>query len=146
MADRWSPVGGEKVSLEAMPDAARELLERGADLKVWLLHGELGAGKTTLVNSLVRHLGINDHVSSPTYSIINQYVSGQQTVYHFDFYRLKHETEAYDIGVEEYFDSGNLCLVEWPERIPSFIPPHYFEVRIEPVDVTGRKIYYSRHD
>lgn len=139
-------MGGEKVSLEAMPEAARELWERGSDMNVWLLHGDLGAGKTTLVTSLVRHLGINDHVSSPTFSIVNQYGSAQKTVYHFDFYRLKNEGEAYDIGVEEYFDSGDLCVIEWPERIPSLIPTRYFEVKIEHIDSSGRKIYYSRHD
>jgi len=146
MADRWSPVGGERVSLEAMPGVAGELLDKGSGLSVWLLHGDLGAGKTTLVNTIVAQLGIQDHVSSPTFSIINQYVSDQKAVYHFDFYRLKNEAEAYDIGVEEYFDSGSLCLVEWPERIPSLIPSQYFEVKIEHIDSSGRKIYYSRHD
>jgi tRNA threonylcarbamoyladenosine biosynthesis protein TsaE len=93
----------------------------------------MGAGKTTFIKYLCEKLGVTDTVSSPSYSIVNEYYSNklQAVVYHFDFYRLKSEDEAYNIGIEDYFYSGNLCLIEWPSQIPSLIPDKYIEVKIE---------------
>ena len=85
------------------------------------IDGEIGSGKTTLIKSLCKSLGVRENVSSPTFSIVNEY-HGNEVIFHFDFYRLESEEEAYDFGIEEYFDSGNLCLLEWPEKISNLLP------------------------
>ena len=90
---------------------------------VVLLIGEMGAGKTTLIKALCHALGVTDEVSSPTFALVNEYLDGKSNpVYHFDLYRLENEEEALDFGVDEYLDSGALCLVEWPEKISKFLP------------------------
>lgn len=98
------------------------IIEKGLNFKIWIFDGEMGAGKTTLIKSICKNLGVMDEVSSPTFSIVNEYktVDGK-TVYHFDFYRVKSIEEAYDMGVEDYFNSGNLCLIEWPEKIKEIL-------------------------
>ncbi len=98
------------------------IIEKGLDYKIWIFDGEMGAGKTTLIKSICKNLGVFDEVSSPTFSIVNEYktVDGI-TVYHFDFYRIKSIEEAYDMGVEDYFSSGNICLIEWPEKIKEIL-------------------------
>jgi tRNA threonylcarbamoyladenosine biosynthesis protein TsaE len=132
--------------LTELKSVSREIVEAAQGLNVWLLEGEMGAGKTTLVKAIAKELGINETVASPTFSIINEYkADNSRPVFHFDFYRLKSETEAYDIGANEYFESGNLCWVEWPEKIPSLIPDHYFKIKLEITDPQSRTIYYARH-
>ena len=112
--------------------AAAELLKNFPDKKIWLFYGEMGSGKTTLIKAICQKLGVKDPTSSPTFSIINEYRSpGGEPIYHFDFYRLKNEQEALDIGCEEYFYSGNLCLVEWPERIKNLLPEGALRVEIK---------------
>lgn len=98
------------------------IIEKGLDYKIWIFDGEMGAGKTTLIKSICKNLGVIDEVSSPTFSIVNEYktVDGK-TVYHFDFYRVKSIEEVYDMGVEDYFSSGNICLIEWPEKIKEIL-------------------------
>ncbi len=98
------------------------IIEKGLDYKIWIFDGEMGAGKTTLIKSICKSLGVIDEVSSPTFSIVNEYktVVGT-TVYHFDFYRVKSIEEVYDMGVEDYFSSGNICLIEWPEKIKEIL-------------------------
>ncbi|MBS1680183.1 MAG: tRNA (adenosine(37)-N6)-threonylcarbamoyltransferase complex ATPase subunit type 1 TsaE [Bacteroidetes bacterium] len=135
-----------RFTLDAVSEVAKKLWVAGAKVSVWALYGELGAGKTTLVKAIVNEIGTSETIASPTFSIINQYRSRDaQTIYHFDFYRLKNETEAFDIGVDEYFDSGNLCLIEWPEKISSLLPSSYFEIRIEIIDHHTRLIRYQTH-
>lgn len=148
MRERAVTVGGDEViSLGQLPDAARHLWEVGRAYPVWLLTGDMGAGKTTLVHALAEAAGIRSHVASPTFSLVNEYRGADgQPVYHFDFYRLQSEAEAYDFGTEEYLDSGYWCLLEWPERVPSLIPNRYFLVRLETVDASSRKIFYSTHE
>lgn len=108
-----------------------ELLKIGKDSPVWLFHGQMGVGKTTLIKSLCKQLGVRTVVQSPTFALVNEYLSeSQQTIYHFDFYRIKHETEALDMGIEEYFDSGNYCFVEWPDKIDSLWPLKYMDINI----------------
>lgn len=92
------------------------------DKKVVLFKGDLGAGKTTLIKSICKTIGVKDDVQSPTFSIVNEYEAPEGLVYHFDFYRIENEEEAYDIGAEDYFYSGHLCLIEWPEKIESVLP------------------------
>lgn len=99
---------------------------------VWILEGEMGAGKTTFVKALCKVWGITDHIQSPTYSIVNEYLYvGGKKIYHFDFYRLKSEEEAWDIGTEEYFESRNICLVEWASQIPSLLPENLLKIHIQ---------------
>lgn len=125
---------------------AKKLLDAGSGCPVWALHGAMGAGKTTLVKALVAELGVQETTASPTFSIINEYHPKQgNPIYHFDFYRIKNESEAFDIGTDEYFDSGNLCLVEWPEKIPSLLPVKHFEVQLEIIDEQTRLIRYRNH-
>lgn len=95
-----------------------------------LFRGEMGAGKTTLIKEFLNQLGSEDNVSSPTYALVNEYQTPKGSVFHFDFYRINGEDEAYDMGWEEYAYSGNLCLVEWPERIESLIPENYHTLEI----------------
>lgn len=137
-------LGGQPASVADLKRVANELLSAAGTLKVWYFDGEMGSGKTTLIKVICKQLGVMESTSSPTFSIINEYQSNNgDTIYHFDFYRLKKETEAYDMGVEEYFESGCYCFVEWPERIPTLHPMHFFKVRISEEANNTRIIEYS---
>jgi tRNA threonylcarbamoyladenosine biosynthesis protein TsaE len=100
----------------------------------------MGAGKTTLIKSLCAGLGVTDEVTSPTFSIVNEYAGANGPVYHFDFYRLKEQGEALDMGYEEYFFSDNYCFIEWPEKIAGLIPDQYTGIRIEVSEEGVRQI------
>lgn len=114
-----------------LPSVALGLLQAGAGANVWALDGEMGAGKTTLIKALAAAMGTPDHVSSPTFAIVHEYLLPQgRCIYHFDCYRLAGEAEAQDIGMEEYFGSGQPCWVEWPSRIEGLLPARYFLVKI----------------
>ena len=109
-------------SLDQIDSAAKQVLAANPE-KVILFNGPMGAGKTTFIKALCRAMDIHDVTSSPTFSLVNEYVSDAgETVYHFDVYRLKQESEALDMGIEEYLYSGNYCFIEWAEKIPSLIP------------------------
>lgn len=122
--------------LEDLREAASRLLDFAADERVFLFKGEMGAGKTTFIKALCERLQITDVVSSPTFSIVNEYHTDHGPVYHFDFYRLKKESEAFDLGYEDYFYSGSYCFIEWPEKIPNLWPEHYISVEI--LEESGR--------
>jgi len=100
----------------------------------------MGAGKTTLIKSLCECLGTTEPVTSPTFSIVNEYIGAGNKIYHFDFYRLKDQTEALDMGYEEYFYSDAYCFVEWPEKIPGLLPQHYINIQIKVLDDNLRLI------
>lgn len=103
--------------------------------KVILFHGEMGVGKTTLIKQLCKTLGVSSATSSPTFSLVNEYETiDNQVVYHFDFYRLKNEMEALDMGADDYFYSGNWCFIEWAEKIPNLIPDEHAVITIELVE------------
>ncbi|GAB2701787.1 tRNA (adenosine(37)-N6)-threonylcarbamoyltransferase complex ATPase subunit type 1 TsaE [Mucilaginibacter koreensis] len=106
------------------------VLTQAGQQKVFLFYGEMGAGKTTLIKELCRQLGVQEQASSPTFSIVNEYQGRERKVYHFDFYRLKNQTEALDMGYEEYFYSGDYCFVEWPEKIADLLPEHYTRISL----------------
>ena len=110
--------------------------------KIFCLYGSMGAGKTTLVKALVKELGALDPGNSPTFGLVNEYVDnhGQPLAYHFDFYRLQDESEALDMGVEEYLYSDNWVFIEWPEKIPNLIPKNYVRLDLHLVDETTRMV------
>lgn len=112
--------------------------------KVLLFEGQMGAGKTTLIKAISKELGIVDVANSPTFSIVNEYrTKNNQTVYHFDLYRLEEEEEAYDMGIDEYFDSGNWCFIEWPEKTPNLIPNEHHTLVFELIDENTRKLIFN---
>ncbi|PCH52124.1 MAG: tRNA (adenosine(37)-N6)-threonylcarbamoyltransferase complex ATPase subunit type 1 TsaE [Flavobacteriaceae bacterium] len=109
-------------SLQQLPEIAKEIIQF-AKHKVILFYGEMGVGKTTLIKELVKQLGVSDTVSSPTFSLVNEYHSEKGAIiYHFDFYRINKEEEAMDIGIEEYFYNGNWCFIEWPNKVENLLP------------------------
>ena len=119
-------------SIEHLDEAARQFVEAIGDRRVFAFHGKMGAGKTTFIKALCHSLGVSDTVCSPTFAIVNEYQDGNgEPVYHFDFYRLRRLAEAYDMGCEEYFYSGHLCLIEWPDIVQDLLPEDTEAVTIE---------------
>lgn len=132
-------------NIEGLSVAAHQLIDFAANDRVIIFNGDLGAGKTTFIKAVCKELGVEEVVSSPTFSLVNQYESDGPVIYHFDFYRLKNETEALDMGYEEYFYSGSYCFVEWPSKIPNLLPEHYTEVVITEIDNNHRILQFIRH-
>ena len=127
-------------NLKQLPQIAKEILEQSLSYKKFLFYGEMGLGKTTLIKELSLQLGVGDMVSSPTFSIVNEYTSSNNgKIYHFDFYRLKNEEEAFDIGWEEYLSGDNYCFIEWPEKIPNLIEDDMLAINMR-LDGTKRVI------
>jgi len=126
--------------IDDLPSVARHIIKWLGGPKVVLVDGEMGAGKTTLISAICREMDVVDEVSSPTFSLVNEYhnVKGD-SIFHFDLYRIKDESEALDIGIEEYFDSNQFCFVEWPDRIPSLLPLKFSRVDIKVDD--GKRIF-----
>lgn len=112
--------------------------------KTLLFYGEMGAGKTTFIKAFCAALGVKDTVSSPTFSIVNEYNYPGGIIYHFDFYRTKNQTEALDLGFEEYLYSGEYCLIEWPEKIPDLLPENYLQINIEVQPDQQRKLTITK--
>ena len=108
--------------------------------KVVRIDGPMGAGKTTLISSICKSLGVEESISSPTFSLVNTYKSRNGIIYHFDFYRIQNAHEALDIGLEEYLESGNLCFMEWAEKIIPHLPLNYDHYKLEVIDKEHRKI------
>ncbi|MBQ0024601.1 MAG: tRNA (adenosine(37)-N6)-threonylcarbamoyltransferase complex ATPase subunit type 1 TsaE [Bacteroidales bacterium] len=125
-----------------LPRAAKAFLAQKGDSNVVAFYGGMGAGKTTFITALCAELGVEDTVTSPTFTIANEYKSSEGPVYHFDFYRINRISEAMDIGLYEYFDSGCLCFVEWPEMIEELLPEDVLKVKIEAVDECTRKLIF----
>ena len=122
-----------------LPQVAAAVIEATGRRTVVAFRGEMGAGKTTLIREIAARLGSTDTVTSPTFAIVNQYRGrNRRTIYHFDFYRIEELREAYDFGYEEYFYSGDLCLVEWPEKIEQLLPENAVTVRITVDSETAR--------
>ncbi len=118
--------------LSSIDDAARELIDTLPDKRIFAFYGEMGAGKTTLIKALCRVLQVTDVTSSPSFGLIYEYrTRGNDSIYHFDFYRIEHLEEAYDIGYEEYIDSGQYCFIEWPDKVASLLPPETVNVNLQ---------------
>ena len=116
-------------NLDNIRAAAREFIQNMGDAHVFAFYGKMGAGKTTFVKAICEELGVKDVITSPTFAIINEY-EGDETIYHFDFYRIKKLEEVYDMGYEDYFYSGALCFIEWPELIEEILPDDDVRVSI----------------
>ena len=132
-------------SLNELDQVARQLINSFSGQRIFAFYGKLGAGKTTLIQAICRVLGSEDYVTSPTFALVNEYkYAGMKPVYHFDFYRIKDLEEVFDIGYEEYFFSGNYCLIEWPEKVEPLLPPDRVDVKIDPDDSGVRYISAQR--
>ena len=127
-------------SLSELNDVAKEVIAN-SNHKILLFYGQMGVGKTTLIKEICKILGIDDVTSSPTFSIVNEYITNKsETVYHFDFYRIEQEEEAFDIGVEDYFYSDTWSLIEWPENVQNLLPLNSVEIHLTQLDDHQRKI------
>lgn len=117
--------------ISELKEAAKSLLKSFSKERIFAFYGEMGAGKTTFIKEICKTLDVIDVPSSPTFSIVNEYKTSEgKKIFHFDFYRIKNEAEAYDLGYEDYFYSGNYCFVEWPEKIENLIPENCVKVNI----------------
>ena len=127
-------------SLDDLATVARQVIDSLDGRNVVAFCGAMGAGKTTLISAIMEELGSADTVTSPTFALVNQYYTAERkAVYHFDFYRINTISEAFDMGYEEYFYSGDLCLIEWPERVEALLPDDVMVVRIEILSPTERR-------
>jgi tRNA threonylcarbamoyladenosine biosynthesis protein TsaE len=131
-------------SIDELKNAAEQLISLGGLEKIFLFYGDMGAGKTTLIKSLCESLGVKEPATSPTFSIVNEYQGESSKIYHFDFYRLKNQSEALDLGYEEYFYSGNYCFIEWPEKIPDLLPDHYIRIDVQVVSDNERLLTFTK--
>lgn len=129
---------------EQLPEAARQFVTAMGDSTVFAFYGKMGAGKTTFIKALCEALGVSDVVNSPSFSLVNEYRSDTtgELVYHFDFYRIRRIEEAYDMGYEDYFYSGAVCLIEWPELIEDLLPHDAVRVSIEEQDDGSRLLKF----
>ena len=126
--------------LSEAPIIAKEIIQNSTS-KIILFHGDMGVGKTTLIKEICKILGTEDLISSPTFSIVNEYItSNDETIFHFDFYRIDNEEEAYNIGVEDYFDSNHWCLIEWPSVVENLLPLENVNVYLTSLEDGQRNI------
>ena len=132
-----------KFKEEDIKQAARQFVESMGDNTVFAFYGKMGAGKTTFIKAVCEELGVDDTVTSPTFAIVNEYEAAQgRPIYHFDFYRIKKVSEAYDMGYEEYFYSGHPCFIEWPELIEEVLPEETVNVTIEALPNGERRLVF----
>jgi tRNA threonylcarbamoyladenosine biosynthesis protein TsaE len=117
-------------NIDTIRESAREFIQNIGDSKVFAFYGKMGAGKTTFVKAICEELGVEDVITSPTFAIVNEYEANNQSIFHFDFYRIKRLEEVYDMGYEDYFYSGALCFIEWPELIDDLLPEDAVKVTI----------------
>jgi tRNA threonylcarbamoyladenosine biosynthesis protein TsaE len=130
------------ITLHDLDKAAKDIIAAAKQHKIWTFYGEMGAGKTTLIKAICKQLGVTEDISSPTFSLVNEYHTQQnEIIYHFDFYRIKNIEEVYDIGYEDYFFSNSICLIEWPEKIEEFLlEEDVLRITIEKQDEEARTI------
>ena len=134
--------------LSELKIVASALINAAQNEKIWIFQGQMGAGKTTLIKAIAQEFGVLDQVSSPTFGIVNHYENKEgNAFYHFDFYRVEDPAEALDIGIEEYFYSGNYCWLEWAENIEKFLPEDFFLIKIESISDFKRQVSFLHiHD
>ncbi|NCT09313.1 MAG: tRNA (adenosine(37)-N6)-threonylcarbamoyltransferase complex ATPase subunit type 1 TsaE [Flavobacteriia bacterium] len=128
-------------SLSELPQIASQIIASTSN-KTLLFYGEMGVGKTTLIKEICKQLGVLDNISSPTFSLVNEYKTKKnKTVFHFDFYRIKNENEALDIGIEDYFYDNHWCFIEWPQNIKNLLPLEAVEIHLSNVEDGKRNIH-----
>jgi tRNA threonylcarbamoyladenosine biosynthesis protein TsaE len=133
--------------IEDLNSVAREILNLAPEIRVWLLKGDLGAGKTALIKEICKNLGVDEQVSSPTFSLINEYQdSSENAIFHFDFYRLGNKNQIIDLGFTEYLDSGDYCFVEWPELIEDLVDRPFGNIQITVKENEERDIIVSTYE
>ena len=133
-------------SERVLEKVAKKIIEFSKDQKIWIFYGEMGSGKTTLIKAIASQFNVVDNVHSPTFSIVNEYGNlFDEVYYHFDFYRIKNEIEAMDIGLEEYFDSDNYCFIEWPQKISSLLPENFLKIEITIATESSREINVTHY-
>ncbi|SRR5574344_1576221 len=134
----------EVISIKSTKDlksAASQFVQLIGDRKIFAFYGGMGAGKTTFIKAICKELGVDENITSPTFALVNEYdADGGKMIYHFDCYRLKNVREAYDFGAEEYFYSGNLCFIEWPEIIEPLLPDGVVNVKINVLPDESREV------
>ena len=129
-------------NIDNIREAAREFIEHIGEHRVFAFYGEMGAGKTTFIKAICEELGVEDVITSPTFAIVNEYTSSDGPIFHFDFYRIKKLEEVYDMGFEDYFYSGALCFIEWPELIEEVLPEDAVKVSIKEEEDGTRAILF----
>lgn len=131
-------------SLAEINEAAKTFIENMGDSKVFAFYGKMGAGKTTFIKAICEELGVEDVITSPTFAIVNEYQNSTtgDSIFHFDFYRIKKLEEVYDMGYEDYFYGGSLCFLEWPELIDELLPEDAKKVTIEETEDGGRVVKF----
>jgi len=143
-------IGITQAHLNSLDVAAQYIIDASPNQSFYTFLGSMGVGKTTLIKAMAKQLGSQDNVTSPTFSLVNEYaVEGgeRNTIYHFDFYRIKSLEEVYDIGYEEYFYSNQFCFIEWPDKIKRLLPENYIEIRISRIagDENNRELTIFKH-
>jgi len=131
-------------SLKNISKVSQKIIEN-IKYKIIVFEGEMGSGKTTLIKSICKKINTTDNVSSPTFSLINEYKSQNSIIYHFDFYRIKNINEAYDFGANEYIDSGRLCLIEWGFKIKEMLPEQYHVIKIKKISKNLRELIFLKN-
>ena len=132
-------------SLKNISKVSQKIIEN-IKYKIIVFEGEMGSGKTTLIKSICKKINTTDDVSSPTFSLINEYKSQNSIIYHFDFYRIKNINEAYDFGANEYIDSGRLCLIEWGFKIKEMLPEQYHIIKIKKISKNLRELIFLKNE
>ena len=127
-------------TINQIQETAKAVVNAMKNNQLFAFYGQMGAGKTTLIKAICRQLGVQEEVNSPTFAIVNEYEGTHQTIYHFDFYRINRPEEALDFGLYDYFDSGNPCLMEWPECIEPLLPNDTIKIEIKVIDNNTRQI------
>lgn len=133
----------KEVTSKDLQQTAKQIIDFYKNERIFAFFGKMGAGKTTLIKEICNYLKVEDIVCSPTFAIINEYHTIEnESIYHFDFYRIKSEKEAYDIGYEDYFYSGNYCFIEWSEKITELLPEKYVKIQIDAKDDSEERIIF----
>jgi tRNA threonylcarbamoyladenosine biosynthesis protein TsaE len=143
-------IGTTQAHLNSLDAAAQFIIDTSPNQSFYTFKGEMGVGKTTLIQAMAKRFGSQDNVTSPTFSLVNEYAAEEgerNIIYHFDFYRIKSLEEVYDIGYEEYFYSNQFCFIEWPDKIERLLPENYIEIRISRIagDENTRELTIFKH-
>ena len=134
-------------TIQELPEVSEKIISYGKEFTVWVLKGDLGAGKTTFIQEVARQMKVLDNINSPSYALINEYLSPDQaTIYHFDLFRINTISEVLDLGFDEYIESGSLCFIEWPEIAASLLPEKYLEIEILNPEKELRVFNIKKHE